>query len=96
VWVLTGSFLSGILWSCYLAISVLGGQCAGGGGGVRGLSVQCTPTLLLWVAPPPLLYKSGLGKSKLWARNKRHPGDAPSSQPIVAGLSPQRNVGTLK
>jgi len=30
------------------------------------------------------------------ARNKRHAGDAPSNQPTVAGVFPQRNVGTLK
>jgi len=30
------------------------------------------------------------------ARNKRHPGDAPSNLPIVAGVSSQRDVGTLQ
>jgi len=30
------------------------------------------------------------------ARNKGHTEDAPANQPIVAGVFPQRNVGTLK
>jgi len=50
--------------------------------------------------PPPLLPPSPssfMAKQRncTLARNKRHLGDAPSNQPIVAGVFPQRNVGTL-
>jgi len=42
------------------------------------------------------LHHWGSHSGNTLARNKRHTGDAPSNQPIMAGVFPQRNVGTLK
>jgi len=43
-----------------------------------------------------LFLKEAKQRSCISARHKRHTGDAFSNQPMVAGVSPQRNVGTLK